>query len=138
MKKLASLFAALVLMLALAAPGAAAVQPETGRIYLYGETQTVTIGGQAYTAVLLAAYRRPATGEGVAYWQVPGAYDVAKGLPLSNIVYPLPNFPCETEQGQVYIVETTQSDGTVERNFCRTDGEIYYDMVCATGFIPEG
>ena len=38
MKKLASLFAALVLMLALAAPGAAAVQPETGRIYLYGET----------------------------------------------------------------------------------------------------
>src|SRR5699024_10697098 len=57
-----------------------------------GETQTVTIGGQAYTAVLLAAYRRPATGEGVAYWQVPGAYDVTKGLPLSNIVYPLPNF----------------------------------------------
>lgn len=108
---------------------------ETGRA---GETQTVTIGGQAYTAVLLAAYRRPATGEGEAYWQVPGAYDVAKGLPLSNIVYPLPNFPCETEQGQVYIVETTQSDGTVERNFCRTDGEIYYDMVCATGFIPEG
>src|SRR5699024_12039031 len=38
MKKLASLFAALVLMLALAAPGAAAVQPDTGRIYLYGET----------------------------------------------------------------------------------------------------
>ena len=36
MKKLASLFAALVLMLALAAPGAAAAQ--TGRIYLYGET----------------------------------------------------------------------------------------------------
>lgn len=39
MKKLASLFAALVLVLALAAPGAAAaVEPETGRIYLYGET----------------------------------------------------------------------------------------------------
>ena len=36
MKKLASLFAALVLMLALAALGAAAAQ--TGRIYLYGET----------------------------------------------------------------------------------------------------
>ena len=36
MKKLASLFAALVLMLAPAAPGAAAAQ--TGRIYLYGET----------------------------------------------------------------------------------------------------
>ena len=36
MKKLASLFAVLVLMLALAAPGAAAAQ--TGRIYLYGET----------------------------------------------------------------------------------------------------
>ena len=35
MKKLASLFAALVLMLALAAPGAAAAQ--TGRIYLYGD-----------------------------------------------------------------------------------------------------
>ena len=36
MKKLASLFAVLVLMLVLAAPGAAAAQ--TGRIYLYGET----------------------------------------------------------------------------------------------------
>ena len=39
MKKLASLFAALALLLALAAPGAAAeAQPQTGRIYLYGET----------------------------------------------------------------------------------------------------
>ena len=36
MKKLASLFAALVLMLALAAPGAAAAQ--TGRHHLYGGT----------------------------------------------------------------------------------------------------
>ena len=39
MKKLVSLFAALALLLTLAAPGAAAqTQPEAGRIYLYGET----------------------------------------------------------------------------------------------------
>ena len=53
MKKLASLFAVFALLLALAAPGAAAeAQPETGRIYLYGETHAT----QAHLDQELAAW----------------------------------------------------------------------------------
>ena len=99
-----------------------------------GETQTVTINGQPFTAVLLVSYTRP-TGEGYTYWHVPGAYEAAKNLPLNGWYTPLYNIPGDTPVGEVYIVDTTSPDGDARR-FYRNDGRYYSDVAAATGFIP--
>ena len=104
---------------------------DPGRV---GETQTVTINGQPFTAVLLVSYTRP-TGEGKTYWHVPGAYEAAKNLPLNGWYTPLYNIPGDTPVGEVYIVDTTSPDGDARR-FYRNDGRYYSDVAAATGFIP--
>ena len=81
-----------------------------------GTTETVTLNGKEYTAVNLGASK------GMQFWQVLDAYEDVKDLPKTVHSFRCTNYPCSVEEGEVFIIDTTLQDGTVERRYYRADG----------------
>ena len=50
---------------------------------------------------------------------------------------PYNNYPIPIEAGQVFVIDYTRKDGTSERKYYRSDGEVWNGMDCTTEFIPE-
>lgn len=87
--------------------------------------ETVTVAGKAYQASyfgeedltgLLKDYRARA------FWRLENAYDDFKDRPKTGDVLPYDNFPMLVEAGQVFMIDYTKTDGTVTRQYYRSDG----------------
>ena len=52
-------------------------------------------------------------------------------------VLPYNNYPIPIEAGQVFAIDYNRKDGTSERKYYRSDGEVWNGMDCTTEFIPE-
>lgn len=97
----------------------ASVQPE--------RTETLEVNGVSYQADYFGAsdltsfsadYRERA------FWRLAdaNAYGAFKDLPATGDVLPYGNYPMAVEQGQVFVIDYTRTDGTTERHVYRADG----------------
>lgn len=57
-----------------------------------------------------------------AFWRLETAYDDFKDQPKTGDVLPYDNFPMLVEAGQVFIIDYTKTDGSVTRQYYRSDG----------------
>lgn len=90
----------------------------------YVETATLTVNGKDYEA---DCFRRDMRGvvEGFDhgdYWRLQDVGEDFKDCPLGEDVLPYYNYPVTVEDGQVFLVEYTLTDGSELRLYYRADG----------------
>ena len=103
-------------------------------------TDTLTVAGKAYQASCFG--EEDISGwsgdcQSRAFWRLEGAYEDFKDCPEGGDVLPYNNYPIPIEAGQVFVIDYTRKDGTSERKYYRSDGEVWNGMDCTTEFIPE-
>ena len=103
-------------------------------------TDTLTVAGKAYQASCFG--EEDISGwsgdcQSRAFWRLEGAYEDFKDCPEGGDVLPYNNYPIPIEAGQVFVIDYTRKDGTSERKYYRSDGEVWNGMDCTTEFFPE-
>ena len=74
----------------------------------------------------------------LSFWRLENAYDDFRDKPANEILFPLIAFPMRIETNQVFIIDATLADGSVERWFFRFSGGYYwYGHPVVTGFIVD-
>ena len=103
------------------------------------KSDTLTIGGKEYAATY---YNEEYIGLWLpdhvsrAYWHVEDAYEDFKDKPLTGNGLPDNNYPMEIQQGEVYAIRYTLSDGSIRMEYLRTDGNVWDGMMLSEEFIP--
>ena len=103
-------------------------------------TDTLTVAGKEYQASCFGEEDISGWTEDYqsrAFWRLEGAYEDFKDCPEGGDVLPYNNYPIPIEAGQVFAIDYTRKDGTSERKYYRSDGEVWNGMDCTTEFIPE-
>ena len=103
-------------------------------------TDTLTVAGKEYQASYFG--EEDISGwagdyQSRAFWRLEGAYEDFEDCPESSDVLPCNDYPMPIEAGQVFVLGYTRKDGTSERKYYRSDGEVWNGMDCTTEFIPE-
>lgn len=102
-------------------------------------TDTIEIGGKTYEASYfgekdLTQYEGYQFRE---YWRLENAYEDFKDCPAAGYGLPYNNYPMTIETGQVFVIEETKTDGSVERYYYRSDGNTRNGLPTTEGFtIP--
>ena len=68
------------------------------------------------------------------FWRLEDAYADFASCPLTGEVLPYHNYPMQIEEGQVYVIDYTGIDGTVERVYYRADGLIWNNLPSTEAF----
>jgi len=63
------------------------------------------------------------------FWRLENAYDDFKDKPKTSYVFPYQSYPMTIETGQVFIIDTIKTDGSVERWYYRSDDDETTDTV---------
>lgn len=89
---------------------------------------TIEVGGKTYEASYFG--ERDMTSFSTEYqfreyWRLENAYDDFKDYPTNGEVLRYSNYPMQIEVGQVLVIDYTKTDGTVDRRYYRTDGNIW-------------
>ena len=71
------------------------------------------------------------------FWRLEDAYEDFASCPLTGEVLPYNNYPMQIEEGQVYVIDYTETDGTVERRYYRTDGLIWNNLPTTQAFSVD-
>ncbi|MBP3729319.1 MAG: hypothetical protein J6H18_03535, partial [Lachnospiraceae bacterium] len=85
---------------------------------------SVSFSGSGHEAIYEATYFgeiEDSEGTRYAYWRLEDAFEDFKSFPLTDEVLPYFNYPMKMEEQQIYLLEITAKDGSVEREFYRTD-----------------
>ena len=91
-------------------------------------TDVIQIGGKEYTALyfgkedlttLLPDYQCRE------FWRLEDAYNDFKGNPVTGNVLPYHNYPMKVETGQIFVIDYTKADGSVVREYHRSDGNTW-------------
>ena len=59
------------------------------------------------------------------YWRLENAYDDFKDMPLNSDVLPYDNYPMLINDHQVFVIDYYFIDGSVERRYYRSDGNMW-------------
>lgn len=59
------------------------------------------------------------------FWRLENAYDDFKNKQKTGDVLPYNNYPMLIEKGQVFIIDYKKTDGSVERQYYRSDGSVW-------------
>lgn len=100
---------------------------------------TIQIGGKDYEALYfgkqdLAGFKDYAYRE---FWRLENAYDDFVDRPKTKDVLPYNNYPMLIEIGQIFVIDYTKTDGSVIRNYYRSDGLEWNNMPSTEGFKLE-
>ena len=71
------------------------------------------------------------------FWLVEDAYDDFKDKPKLGNYLPSHNYPRQIDVGQVYVIDYTLKDGSVERGYYRSDGDMHNGMLNTHEFVVE-
>ena len=69
------------------------------------------------------------------FWRLENAYDDFKNKKKKRDVLPYNNYPMLIETGQVFVIDYTKTDGSVERKYYRSDGYIWNGLPSTEEFI---
>ncbi|MDE7252875.1 MAG: hypothetical protein K2O32_08035 [Acetatifactor sp.] len=69
------------------------------------------------------------------FWQLENAYDDFKGKPATGNVLPYNNYPMEIEIGQIYVIDYMKADGSVVREYHRSDGNTWQGYFVTEEFL---
>lgn len=101
---------------------------------------TITVGGKEYQALYYG--EQDTTGFSKDYssrefWRLEDAYNDFKDNPKTGNILPYDNYPMPVGEGQVFVIDYTRPDGTVDRQYQRTDGYIWQGRPSADEFTLE-
>lgn len=68
------------------------------------------------------------------FWRLENAYDDFNDCPTTGNVLPYNNYPMEIEEGQVFVIEYTKTDGSVTREYHRADGNTWQGSLITEEF----
>ncbi|WP_342420525.1 hypothetical protein [Paenibacillus sp. FSL E2-0178] len=71
------------------------------------------------------------------FWRLEDAYEDVKDLPLDENVLPYDQYPMLIEKGQVFVINYTRTDGSVEREYHLSNGNIWEGMHSTQQFIAD-
>ena len=99
---------------------------------------TIRVGDKDYTAsyfgkVDISAWSSYRCRE---FWRLEGAYDDFRDAPATGQVLPYNNYPTRLAEGQVFAIDYTRPDGTVERKFYRSDGGTWNALPTTVEVLP--
>lgn len=97
---------------------------------------TVTVDGKDYNASYfgkqdLTGFKDYAYRE---FWRLENAYEYFKDKKKTGEVLPYNNYPMLIETGQVFVIDYTKTDDSVERFYYRSDGYIWNGLPSTEGF----
>lgn len=100
---------------------------------------TLNIGGKDYEAsyfgeVDLTGFRDYASRE---FWRVENAYDDFKTNHKTGDLLPEGNYPMLIETEQVFVIDYTKIDGSVQRLYYRCDGKVWGNRLTTEQFTLE-
>jgi hypothetical protein len=104
------------------------VLDEPGGVDEPGQVDTLRVGGKDYTAAYFGKRSwnsAPYTYQEV--WRLENAYDDFKNHPKTNVILPYDNYPMPVEAGQVFVIDWTKADGSVERVYHRSDAGVVWN-----------
>ncbi|MEC0094339.1 hypothetical protein [Paenibacillus macquariensis] len=58
------------------------------------------------------------------FWRLEDTYDDVKNLPLVDNYLPYDNYPMLIETGQVFVINSTKTDGSVQRDYYLSSGQV--------------
>jgi hypothetical protein len=70
-------------------------------------------------------------------WRLENAYDDFKSCPKTENVLPNNNYPMPIDIGEVFIIDITKTDGSVERTFYRSDGNTWRNLPSTEEFTVK-
>lgn len=90
---------------------------------------TILVKGKEYTASYygvqsLTGFKDYASRQ---YWRLEDAYQDFQDSPKIGVL-PYNNYPMLIEVGQVFVIDYTKTDGSVERTYSRSDGKLWNQM----------
>lgn len=103
-------------------------------------TGEITVGEKAYQALyfgrqdlskMLPNYKSRE------FWRLEGAYGDLKDCPKTGDYLPYDNYPMQVSEGEVYVIDYTLTDGTVQRKYYRSDGNRWQDRPATEEFVLE-
>lgn len=71
------------------------------------------------------------------FWRLENAYDDFKDMAKTREVLPYNNYPMLIEEEQVFVIDYTKTDNTIERKYYRSDGRIWKNLPSTEAFILE-
>lgn len=100
-------------------------------------TDTIKIGEKEYTALYFGKVDLSAIFPDYQcreFWRLENAYDDFKSNSTTGNVLPYNNYPMEVETGQVFVIEYTKADGSVVREYHRSDGNTWQGSLATEEF----
>lgn len=101
---------------------------------------TISIAGKDYEALYFGD--QDLTGFTTDYkyrefWRLENAYVDFKDMAKTQEVLPYGNYPMLIEKEQVFVIDYTKTDNTIERKYYRSDGRIWNNLPSTEAFILE-
>ena len=102
-------------------------------------TDKLTVNGKEYEASYfgkqdLTGFKDYLSRE---FWRLDNAYDDFKGCALTGEQLPYGNYPMRIETGQVFVIDYTKTDGSVTRQYYRSDGNQWNGSPSTQGITVE-
>ena len=101
---------------------------------------TLKIGEKEYTALYFGKVDLSAVFPDYQcreFWRLENAYDDFKDNSTTGNVLPYDNYPMEVETGQVFVIDYTKADGSVVREYHRSDGNTWQGSLTTEEFAVD-
>ncbi len=101
---------------------------------------TVKIGEKEYQASYFGKTDLSAVFPDFQYrevWRIENGYDDFKSNPTTGNVLPYPNYPMPIEVNQVFMIIYKKTDGTIKKEYHRSDGNMWQGSVVTEEFQVE-
>ncbi|MBO4914323.1 MAG: hypothetical protein J5449_03870, partial [Oscillospiraceae bacterium] len=98
---------------------------------------TLEIGGKTYRASYFGEENISSVlpkYQSRAFWRLEDAYDDFKSCAKTGDKLPCGNYPMRIATGEVFVIDYTRKDGSVERKYYRSDGTQYQGQDTTVGF----
>jgi len=104
------------------------------------KTDQIQIGTQTYNASYFGKADLTSFSTEYQYrefWRLENAYDDFKNQATTGNVLPYYNYPMMIETGQIFVIDYTKTDGSVVREYHRSDGHTWQGNLATEEFIVE-